>query len=1523
MNNVLEKNQLLSLPEFERARKYWLGELDKKKEETRLPYSYYVTLEYEKQTHVLPFDTAVHAQLEKASKGNLEALFILLTASYRILLHHYAPQQGVQLGIPTRAANKDQSFLFSNEQLLPVYCTVLPEHTFKEVLKVEKEGFSTAYQHQHYPLDEIENNKIPKTSVSLKNIHTVQAQTELDFVFEKKGEALELEVRYNGKLFSSSFIQLLAKKYQHTITCLLSQADVPFDKLSLLEKEEEDMLLNVLNKTISDYPLQASLVTVFKEWVAKTPNALAVVSEQENLTYRELDLYSDKIAHYLSRTVKIEKEELVGILIQKSHHTIATMLGILKAGGGYLPISPRYPAERIRMILNDSRIKTLLSSKDHIKLLNKVQWECPQLTTFLCIDSFDCQKEKEETTFKNELNSQKLWEHVGETATDDIEGGGWQNSYTGENISRAEMDEYRDNIVKKLRPLLHKEMRVLEIGCASGISMFELAPTTALYYGTDLSRVIIEKNKQLVTSKGISNIKLKSLAAHEIDQIEEKEFDLVIINSVIQCFEGHNYFKDVIGKAVHLLKDKGLIFLGDVMDEDTRETFVESLQAFKKNHLGKGYKTKTDFSNEIFYSRAFFEDLRDDNLGIQKIDFSDKIRTIENELTLYRYDALLLVDKKAPVSNQKRHKFQHSLKDLNVYSGMPYLGPASQPHDTAYVIYTSGSTGKPKGVIVSHKNVLRVVQNTNYVTFEQGDKLLQSGPMEFDASTFEIWGALTNGLSLHIIDSELLLSASKLKKYIEENKITTSFMTTAAFIALVEQDVTVFDRLKHLLVGGESMSTKHFNKLLQHNKGTKIHNIYGPTENTVFSTSHLANRHYTGAVPIGRPISNSTCYVLDKNQRLVMPGAEGELYVGGDGVAKGYLNSPELTQQRFVPHPFKSGEKLYYTGDLVRWNENYEIEYVGRVDTQVKIRGFRIELSEIENEILHISDVKEVRVVVKKDQNEDKSLVGYFVASTKLEAEEIISILTDKLPDYMIPKALVQLEALPLNANGKLDVAKLPDPVIVSKSTFEAPVNEAEEQLAEIWKEVLSLSVVSRNDNFFDLGGHSLKAMKVLHKLSKDYELKLTTLFKYPTIKELAQNLVYKKGNLLETFKRLKQAPLSESVIQKANERKSFYRERIQKENLVLPGEEQEIKDALLTGTTGFLGIHLLYELLTTTSAQVHILIRAENDEEAKERLLQKIEFFFGSSFYYQNSHRIHVHAGEMEKPLLGLEEGTYRELANTLDTIINPAANVKHYGQEATYQGNTIGVEELVKLAKEGQTKRLHHVSTAGVSFGQGYVFSEYDRVDTIPEENNTIYLQSKLDAEKIIFKAMEEGVEATVFRVGNLVFNNKTGKFQENTENSAFYMLLRSFINLGIMPDMTHKFYDFSFINTTAEAIVKFAKQKGLVNDVYHVYSTHAYSLQDLYHQLIKPNFPHVELVSLDEFPELILQKYEDPKLKEFIEHIIVNVRILEINESNVMLVSERTQAMMDKLEVTWQKLDAQLGTMMIDFGKQKRFW
>ncbi|HLP60743.1 MAG TPA: amino acid adenylation domain-containing protein, partial [Candidatus Deferrimicrobium sp.] len=423
----------------------------------------------------------------------------------------------------------------------------------------------------------------------------------------------------------------------------------------------------------------------------------------------------------------------------------------------------------------------------------------------------------------------------------------------------------------------------------------------------------------------------------------------------------------------------------------------------------------------------------------------------------------------------------------------------------AYIIYTSGSTGKPKGVMVEHRNVVRLVKNTNFVEFRENERLLQTGALEFDASTFEIWGSLLNGMSLGICRKDEILNPGKLKENITKYNISTMWLTSPLFNQLSGVDIEMFAGLKNLLVGGDVLSPYHINRVRERFPYLNIINGYGPTENTTFSTTFKIDKEYSQGIPIGKPIANSTAYVVDKSTHLVPVGVCGELLVGGDGVSRGYLNNPGLTAERFLNFQHS---KLYRTCDLARWLEDGNIEFLGRIDQQVKIRGFRIELAEIEAELLKHNLVKETVVIDREDDAGEKYLCSYIVPEEEFELPVLKEFLIERLPNYMVPSYFMRLENIPLNPNGKVDRKALPEPVDKTGGDYDAPENEIEEKMAIIWSEVLGIekSKLSVKANFFDLGGHSLKIMIMIAKIHKvlNVKLELVQIYKTPTIRGIA-----------------------------------------------------------------------------------------------------------------------------------------------------------------------------------------------------------------------------------------------------------------------------------------------------------------------------------------------------------------------------------------------------------------------------------
>ncbi|TAH83192.1 amino acid adenylation domain-containing protein [Bacillus subtilis] len=445
------------------------------------------------------------------------------------------------------------------------------------------------------------------------------------------------------------------------------------------------------------------------------------------------------------------------------------------------------------------------------------------------------------------------------------------------------------------------------------------------------------------------------------------------------------------------------------------------------------------------------------------------------------------------------------IEDIQKQGETKNVDSSAGPHSLAYIIYTSGSTGKPKGVMIEQRSVIRLVQNSNYITFTPEDRLLMTSSIGFDVGSFEIFGPLLNGAALHLSDQQTFLDSHQLKRYIEHQGITTIWLTSSLFNHLTEQNEQTFSQLKHLIIGGEALSPSHVNRIRNVCPEVSIWNGYGPTENTTFSTCLHIQKTYELSIPIGRPVGNSTAYILNQWGVLQPVGAVGELCVGGDGVARGYLGRPDLTKEKFVPHPFAPGDRLYRTGDLARWLPDGTIEYVGRIDDQVKVRGYRVELGEIESALRQIDGVKEAAVLARTAQTGSKELFGYISVKAGTNAEQVRSLLARSLPNYMIPAYIIEMETLPLTSNGKLNRKALPEPNFTSKQTYAPPRNDLEDQLVLIWQEVLGIQRIGIEDSFFELGGDSIKALQVSARLGRyGLSLQISDLFRHPKIKDLS-----------------------------------------------------------------------------------------------------------------------------------------------------------------------------------------------------------------------------------------------------------------------------------------------------------------------------------------------------------------------------------------------------------------------------------
>ena len=460
--------------------------------------------------------------------------------------------------------------------------------------------------------------------------------------------------------------------------------------------------------------------------------------------------------------------------------------------------------------------------------------------------------------------------------------------------------------------------------------------------------------------------------------------------------------------------------------------------------------------------------------------------------------------------DQINKKYRYGMEHILSAQTEVFKKPKVKINNLAYIMYTSGSTGKPKGVMVEHKGIVRLVKPADYLRLTGEEILLSTMAVSFDFSTFEYWSMLLNGGQLIMCSKDVLLDTKQLSRVIETNKVNIMMFSTGLLNQLVDSDVDLFKRLKTLLVGGEKLSVRHIQILAAQYPEMEILNAYGPTEDTSIALTYRMNG-IPEKIPIGKPILNTSAYILDVDLNLCPVGIAGEIYLGGSALARGYLNLPELTAEKFIRNPFCDEEIIYKTGDIGRWLTDGNIEFFGRLDDQIKVRGFRVELGEIEACIEKYGKVDSA-VVVADNTGGEYELKAYFVAQEMVSVGDLKNYLKKILPFYMVPAYLVQIPQMPLTMSGKVDrkdLLRLVNnvPPAIEDKVF--PTTETQKKLAAIWEQLLMQNRIGIQDNFFDIGGHSLKAMKLISEINKKFEvdISLECLFGNPTIEYIADEI--------------------------------------------------------------------------------------------------------------------------------------------------------------------------------------------------------------------------------------------------------------------------------------------------------------------------------------------------------------------------------------------------------------------------------
>lgn len=797
----------------------------------------------------------------------------------------------------------------------------------------------------------------------------------------------------------------------------------------------------------------------------------------------------------------------------------------------------------------------------------------------------------------------------------------------------------------------------------------------------------------------------------------------------------------------------------------------------------------------------------------------------------------------------------------------------------AYVIYTSGTTGKPKGILTTNYNIVYLLNSTrDKFVQNENDVWTLFHTYTFDFSTWEIYASLLYGGKLIIVPKEVTVNPKEFLHLLVSEKVTVLNQTPAYFYKVIEEEKlenlqTSDIRIRAILVGGEAVYARPFAYWKAKYPQTTIFEVYGPTESTIFASiceltdSDIRNNETF----IGYPLQYYSIYILDNDGEILPIGCDGEICISSGGLCNGYLNNQVLTDEKFV-YSNVVHKKIYKSGDLGFYDTDGRIGYIGRNDNQVKIRGFRVEIGEIEKEILECGGVSKVLVLPIDNKNFTKSLVGFIETNIPNYTDIVVEKLRQKLTSYMIPK-LYQFETFPLNDNGKIDRKKLISFIESRQSQKKIihPRSDLENEIYDVVCKLMSRNDISIDDDFFDdLGLDSLNIMELTIKLAK-YHLEIQDINDAPSIETLANKIL-----------NIKNKNTSESIIENVE--------------VINKTVDFNLKNVLLTGTTGFLGVHILKELIYNNSTnKIYCLIRKKDNKDAFKRISDTLKDYFGNI----DSNKVQVIEGNFELDNLGLSMQEYQSLCNEITTVIHCGANVRHYGKyDSFYNSNVLGTINIIKFCEISKAK-LAHVSTISVG---GYtrtsnsIILDENRINIGQEFKNHVYMITKYKAECEVLKSIAENkIDAKIFRLGNIMPRLSDGKFQINYSENAFISRLNTFMRTQKITESYKNIkIDISPVDLCAKSILTILLNTNN-QTIYHIYNPNVLTIDELL------SFLHIHTKTVSNI-ELIdeLKSSNNP----FDAHLLNDLLESEYIETPVK--NDYTINLLDSFGFTWNILD-----------------
>ena len=917
------------------------------------------------------------------------------------------------------------------------------------------------------------------------------------------------------------------------------------------------------------------------------------------------------------------------------------------------------------------------------------------------------------------------------------------------------------------------------------------------------------------------------------------------------------------------------------------------------------------------------------------------------------------------------------LEDIRKKQGLGMVCDVSE-NDIAYIQFSSGSTGNPKGVILTHENILVNINDMiNSANVTATDSTLSWMPLTHDTGliAFHMVPLVAN-INQYIMPTFLFIMKPLLWfKKANDHQITILSSPNFGYKHFLDHfnpEIAKgweLSNVRIIMNGAEPINDKlckvFLNIMAPFNlKNTTMFPAYGLAEASVAVTLPLPEKQMktvniertsilTGEVvnetedkekgvsfvEVGYPIANCNLRICDDKNRILNENIIGHIQIKGKNVTSGYYNDINETQNVFTVDGWLK------TGDL-GFMRNRSLVVTGRAKDIIFVNGQNYYPQDIENVVmntaeLELKDIAACSVLDNKSQRED--IILFIRYNNNLESfGPIATLLKDKVSKKIgFPiKFVIPIKQIPKTASGKVQRYKLAEQYKngefhetveklkeLTATKYIAPKNDTEEKLALIWQDILDLEKVSTKDNFFDLGGDSLKAVRLVSRLVLEFDVNMNDIYTHQTISSLAENIHHKKNYLKIKVEHVKDKMAAAQLYTCSGEiekKNITYNESIKKYGSINYIQENNYKNVLITGATGYLGSHLLIDVLENTNYRVYLIIRGNSLENAAQRLNHVLNHYFEENILTTYQNRIVILNGDLTKENLGLKAEEYDKISNTVDCIINSAAYVKHYGQyNEFYEINVRGTQRLIDLALTGKKKDFNHVSTIGV--GTGYIkekdavlFTEYDC--NIEQHIDNYYFKTKLESEEMLLNAMDNGLNVNMFRVGNIVFNSQNGIFQKNINDNAFYKSIQAIIKLKQIPDINLDNIDFSFVDYVARAIILLFNKFNFNNEIVHIYNPNRVSLVEVGRLLSQSGYD-IDVKSAAEFVEYLYHNYDEKTT--YIENLMLHTRMFDDTEqTDFHLACDKTDLILSKLGFTWCDINEAHIQKMMNYCKNVGF-